>query len=103
MSRPRGRRTHQVAVYLAEVELAAWDRLRSLEQGLAEYPPSRATWVMEQVLNQLHSLLERGTATEAATAQSILDTLAGEPIDWPYRSERSHGRLRQRRKPTPQP
>jgi hypothetical protein len=103
MSRPRGRRTRQVATYLAEVELAAWDVVRSLEQGLGWYPPSRAAWIVEQVVNELHWFVDNGSPAEAARAQSTLDTLAGEPIGWVRQSQRSHGRLSRPRKPAHRP
>ena len=93
MSRPRGRRTRQVATYLADVELVAWDTLRALDQGLSWHPTSRAEWIVEQVVTGLHWFVDNGSPTQAAKAQSVLATLAGEPIGLARRSERSHGRL----------
>ena len=98
MSKPRGRRTQQVAVYLSPAEAAAWDQLRDIQRGagyVGSYPPGRGAWIAERVQDELIKLSHSAEAFHAARADRALDALVqeehrlGQP-DW----ERAHGRIR---------
>jgi hypothetical protein len=96
MSQPRGRRTRHVAVYLSDAEAAAWDQLRDIERGAGEggfYPPSRAAWIVERVVEELARCSESPHPFKAEAALRALQALdeeserLGPPDDL-----RSHGR-----------
>jgi len=103
MSKPRGRRTQQVAVYLSPAEAAAWDELRNIQRGAGwagYYPAGRGAWIAERVTQELTQLADGHRSDFAQRAQRALAALDEEqrrlgPPDW----ERAHGRLR----PAPRP
>lgn len=104
MAKPRGRRTTHVAVYLSAAESRAWDFLRSHEYGsgwAGTAHPSRATWLMARVRDELGVLADAEPVTpQTRAAHALLNALDdecrhfGDPD-----SARSHGRIRPTRVP----
>lgn len=98
MSKPRGRRTQQVAVYLSPVEAAAWDELRAIQRGagyVGSYPPGRGAWIAERIHAGLIEVINAGDGYYAPRAERALNALYDEehrlgPPDF----ERAHGRTK---------
>ncbi len=96
MSKPRGRRTQQVAVYLSPAEAAAWDELRDIQRGAGWagwYAPGRGAWIAERVHDGLIQVANAGDGYYGPRAERALNALYEEerrlgPPDW----ERAHGR-----------
>ena len=103
MSKARGRRTQQVAVYLSPAETAAWDALREIQRGAGwagTYPPGRGAWVAERVVDELVRCIASRHPLHAERAEHALLAIEQEEHRLgPPDLDRAHGRLRRPGRP----